>query len=80
MALKLQNERDEPERALKCLKQASDIIAKECRAELDLKKDICYLDVIISYNLATCYYNMNMTEECADHLDHAIDLLNDKIE
>ena len=39
-SLKLQNERDEPERALKCLKQASDIIAKECQAELDLKKDI----------------------------------------
>jgi hypothetical protein len=34
---------------------------------------------VISYNQAACYWNLKMLEECADHLDKAVESLNNKV-
>lgn len=83
LALQLEHDKDEPENALKCLKQALDLLSKEsCGDNLiqSWKKDIFYHDVVIAYNLGACYMHMNMLEEAADHLERAVSILKQKVD
>jgi hypothetical protein len=38
-----------------------------------------YIDVVLSYNLAACYWNLKILEECADNLEKAVELLHTKV-
>ena len=38
-----------------------------------------YIDVVLCYNLAACYWNLKILEECADNLEKAVELLYMKV-
>jgi hypothetical protein len=38
-----------------------------------------YVEVVLRYNVAACYWRLSMLEECADHLDCAVRLLSERV-
>ena len=71
-AITLTNEQREPVAALKCLKQAQDLYSQVTQPNSPTDS-ISYIDVVLSYNQAACYWNLKILEECADNLERAVE-------
>ena len=69
---------EEPDKARRCLCQALEIIKEyknSCGGGGGGSESQAFHEVVISYNIAACYWELRMLEDCADHLENAVDQL-----